>query len=83
MPHRYEDFHEANMFARRDVYVPSNEKFNVISTTRDTYKGKFEPVRKSLKPEEKSVETQGDQDFDTVYKVCNIRFHQISFHKIK
>ena len=66
---RYEDFHEANMFARRDVYVPASEKFNVVSTTRDTYKGKFAPVPKSLKPEDKPVESLGKQDFDTVYKV--------------
>ena len=74
-PKRYDDFYEASMFARRDQYVPPTDKFAGVTTTSDTYQGKFAPVPASLKPEEKRVETLGKHDFNTVYKV---QFHSPS-----
>lgn len=68
-PQRYDDFHEANMYARRDMYVPPADKFKTIPTTMDTYRGVGVPVPASCKPEERGIDAEGEHDFRTVYRV--------------
>ena len=51
----YGDVHEALQFARSDVFVPSSEKFNTVSTTKETYTGKTANVRGPFVPESKGI----------------------------
>ena len=57
---RFGDFHEGHK------YVPPMDKFNVVSTNRDTYNNtKADPVI-NYKPKNVAVTREGKIDFDTV-----------------
>ena len=64
----YGDVHEALQFARSDVFVPSSEKFNTVSTTKETYTGKTADVREPFVPESKGIDRSGAFDFNTMYR---------------
>ena len=66
---QYGDIHEALQFVRSDVFVPTKEKFNEVSTTMATYKGAKSEVPEPFIPQESNgVHREGDHDFTTIYR---------------
>ena len=60
---RHGDFHEAH------TYVPPVDKFQPTTTTGDTFVSKKADVPQSYKPEQVAVKQEGEQDFNTMYKM--------------
>ena len=54
-------------YLRSEVFMQNRDKFNTVSTTRDTYKGAYASVPDAFKPDAKGIDKSGDFDFSTMY----------------